>query len=68
MTDDYRFGFCPKCGYPLEPVCFIEEEYKITKDGFRYKTGRTRYAVSHLECENCLSRQCVDDSFDGPWR
>lgn len=63
-----RYGHCPECGGDLEPVHYIEEEYKITRNGYRYKTGRKRRAVSHLVCTLCLKNQCVDDSFDGPWR
>ena len=62
------FGICHFCGGLLEPVYFIEEELKLTSDGHLYKTGRTRRAVSHLVCSCCLKNQCVDDSFDGPWR
>lgn len=65
ITRDY--GYCEKCGSALNPLWFIEEEYKITADGFWYKTGRTRRAVDYLECPNCFARYCVDDSFDGPW-
>lgn len=60
------YGNC-SCGYHLEPVYFEEQEEKICKDGFRYKTGRYRKAVSHLVCENCGKNHCVDDTFDGPW-
>lgn len=49
------------------PIRFVEEEIK-TEHGVQYKTGRTRTAVSHLECPNCLKSFCVDDSFDGEWR
>lgn len=63
---DNRYGYCPECGGDLAPVHFIEEEYKIC-DGRLYKTGRKRWAVSHLVCTRCLKNQCVDDSFDGPW-
>lgn len=63
------FGVCPRCGAGwLEPVYFIEEELKLTSDGHLYSTGRKRRAVSHLVCTYCLKNQCVDDSFDGPWR
>jgi len=62
------FGTCPHCGYALEPVYFTEEEYQTTSFGVRYKTGRTRRAVDYLVCEVCGKKQCVDDSFDGPWR
>lgn len=57
---------CSKCGGYLIPVYFTEEEIK-TCDGHQYKTGRKRRAVSHLVCEDCMSNECVDDSFDGEW-
>lgn len=60
------YGVCSKCGANLEPVFFTEEETK-TANGIMYKTGRIRHAVSHLECPNCLTKACVDDTFDGPW-
>ena len=60
------YGLC-ECGGSLIPVWFTEEEYKVTQDGFQYRTGRKRRAVSHLVCEDCLKNFCVDDSFDGAW-
>lgn len=62
------FGDCPNCGSPLNAVWFTEEEYKITDFGAMYRTGRKRRAVDYLLCEYCGKKQCVDDSFDGPWR
>ena len=58
---------CPKCGSIMIPVWFIEEEEKVVC-GRRYKTGRKRMAVSHLECHNCFTKECVDESFDKPWK
>lgn len=58
---------CPKCRSIMFPVWYTEEE-EIVENGYRYKTGRKRRAVSHLECPNCLTKECVDDSFDQPWR
>lgn len=58
---------CTKCGCKMKPVYFIEEEYTC-QNGCLFKTGRKRKAVSHLVCENCLTNECVDDSFDEPWR
>lgn len=55
----FKYGNCSECGSSLIPVWFIEEEYE---------TGRTRKAVDYLFCPNCLNKECVDDSFDGPWR
>lgn len=49
------------------PVWFTEEEEIITHNGCRYKTGRKRIALSHLECPDCFTVECVDDSFDGQW-
>lgn len=62
-----RFGACCKCGNTeLAPVYFTEyEEEKVA--GVFIRTGRKRRAVSHLECDVCGHRECVDDSFDGPW-
>ena len=51
----------------MEAVWFIDEEYK-TMQGMMYKTGRKRQAVDYLVCPVCYKRECVDDSFDGPWR
>lgn len=62
------FGLCPECGYPLEAVWFIEEEYEITQFTYMYRTGRKRRAVDYLFCEVCKKKQCVDDTFDGPWK
>ena len=61
-----RYGICSKCGTDLEPVWFIEKETKI-EYGSLHRTGRVRESVSHLECPVCLTSECVDDSFDGPW-
>lgn len=63
-----EYGNCPICREPLEPEYFIEKEYKITQDGIQYYTGRIRYAVDYLICPMCFTKQCVDDTFDGPWR
>lgn len=57
---------CPKCDSVMQPIYFIDEE-EIIRNGIRYKTGRTRKAVSHFECPICSDRECVDDSFDEPW-
>ena len=61
-----KYGQCENCGTDLEAVWFEEEEYE-TAHGVRYKTGRKRRAVDYLICPICLERECVDDSFDGPW-
>ena len=58
---------CYKCGSKMLPVWFTEEEEAVTRDGCRYKTGRKRIALSHLECPDCFTVECVDDSFDGQW-
>jgi len=64
----YSFS-CPRCDSLMEPVFFMEEEEKTSEEGWwKYKTGRVRRAVSHLECPHCFNKECVDDSFDGPWR
>lgn len=65
-SQNNSFGYCPDCGAPLEAVWFIEEEYK-TAYGTMYRTGRKRRAVDYLVCQDCFTKQCVDDSFDGPW-
>lgn len=62
------FGICPECGYSLEAVWFVDEEYKTTQFGAMYRTGRKRWAVDYLVCEVCGKKQCVDDTFDGPWK
>lgn len=66
INKDHKYGYCSKCGYPLMPVLFIEKEYD-NRYGFPYETGRKRFAVDYLLCENCGNRECVDDSFDGKW-
>lgn len=67
MDELYRYNLrCSECGGWLLPVYFTDEEYK-TENGHLYKTGRTRRAVSHLVCEDCLHNECVDDSFDEKW-
>lgn len=60
------YGECSECGTPLEPVWFIEEEYK-TINGCMFKTDRKRRAVDYLICPCCLQKACVDNSFDGNW-
>lgn len=60
------FGECSRCGGTLSPVMFEEKERKIINGNMIY-TGRKRMAVSHLVCEDCLSNECVDDSYDGNW-
>lgn len=59
-----HYGTCEKCGEPLSPVWFTEKE----RDRHGIWTGRTRHAVDYLLCESCGERECVDDSFDGPWQ
>lgn len=61
-----RYGRC-RCGGELMPVWFLEEELEIV-GGVMVKTGRTRRACSHLTCSICLKNNCVDDSFDVPYR
>jgi hypothetical protein len=61
-----KFGNC-QCGGNLLPVWFTEEETK-TVNGSMFKTGRKRKACSHLECSRCFKRECVDDSFDSPFK
>lgn len=58
---------CSRCGARMLPVWFEEEEEKV-ENGYRYKTKRKRKALSHLECPLCYKKECVDDSFDQPWR
>ena len=67
QDDIYLYGIsCSECGCTMEPVFFTEDEYK-TSNGSLYKTGRKRLAVDYLICPCCLTKECVDDSFDGPW-
>lgn len=61
-----KYGECSNCGAELEAVWFTEEEYK-TIQGTMCKTGRKRRAVDYLICPICMQKECVDDSFDGPW-
>ena len=65
-----KFGTCKECGSDLVPVFFTEEEEVLEgPPGARYfcKTGRVRRAVDYLLCELCGHKECVDDTFDGPW-
>lgn len=62
-----KYGECPYCGDDLIPIWFTEEE-TVVIHGTLCKTGRKRRAVSHLSCPTCLRNECVDDSFDMPWR
>ena len=48
---------CEDCGTQMEPVWFTD----------RRNDGKRRLAVDYLICPCCLTKQCVDDSFDGPW-
>lgn len=60
------FGTCQRCGEALKAVWFIQKEYKYTQ-GQPIPTGRTKEAVSHLECPCCGREYPVDETFDGPW-
>lgn len=62
-----KYGICKKCNISLEPVWFIEKEYKC-EHGIRYETERVRDAVDYLVCPMCGHKECVDDTFDGNWR
>lgn len=56
---------CPKCKSIMIPIWFTEEEEKII-NGCRYRTGRKRRALSHLECPCCFHKEAVDGSFNEP--
>ena len=60
------FGNCGHCNGELSPVWFIEKE-EIIEKGHIYETGRKRQACSHLVCDICGKKECVDDSFDFRW-
>ena len=60
--NDFTYGICPRCGAYLSPELFLEEE---ERGGI--KTGRKRWSVSYLQCEECDYRTVVDDSYDGQW-
>lgn len=66
MNYKNKFGKCPYCGSDLSPVYGTEDEF-IIKNSHLIKTGRKRRIVAYLQCEACFKKQCVDDSFDGPW-
>jgi hypothetical protein len=67
-TADSIYGNCTICGGALEPVWFLEPEYK-TFQGQLFKTGRKRMAVNYLQCMCCLKKESVDDDFcAGPWQ
>ena len=59
---------CPRCETKMLPVWFTEKEYRTTGYGAQIPTGRTRRAVSHLECSCCGHNEIVDDSFDEPYK
>ena len=63
---DWHYGYCSECDAPMLPVWFTEYEEE-TIGGYRHKTGRKREACDYLYCPICGTRECVDDSFDGPW-
>ena len=59
----YKCGRENCYGTPI-PVWFTEPEYSKG-----YTTGRVRTAVSHLECNRCGKKVCVDgDYLAGEWR
>lgn len=60
------FGNCT-CGGLLVAV-YYEEKERIIRSGIPIKTGRTRKAVSHLSCLNCMKNVVVDNSFDEPFK
>lgn len=54
-------------GTPI-PVWFEEKEYSYNGT-YNYATGRVRTAVSHLECNMCGKKICVDGDYKtGEWR
>ena len=66
-----KYGNCKTCGAELNPVFFIEDE--IAYEGYGgarhpVRTGRKRRAVDYLVCDICGKKECVDNTFDGPWR
>lgn len=61
-----KYGSCA-CGGDLLPVWFTEEEQKLS-GGLMIPTGRKRRACSHLTCSKCMKNECVDDSYDTPYR
>ena len=61
-----KYGTCRTCKSQLRPIWFIDEETKTVNKSL-IRTGRKRNAVSHLECDCCGNRECIDDSFDGNW-
>jgi hypothetical protein len=61
-----NYPICSKCKVTMEPIWFREEEIVRGVYGY-YKTGRERTACSHFECSYCGEKECVDDTFDGPW-
>lgn len=60
--DSNKYGRC-SCSADLEPVWCEEKEW--INGAY---TGRIRSNVNYLICPVCLKKQCVDDSFAGPWR
>lgn len=66
MYGNEDFGKCSKCGGKLQPVYFEEKERKVI-GGIMTYTGRKRIAVDYLICQDCLRKECVDDSFDEMW-
>lgn len=58
-----EYGSCEYCNESLEPVWFVEEEYKMYYGEYQ-KTGRKIRKMDYLICPKCLREYCVDDSFD----
>ena len=66
MNYNNKYGKCPYCNGNLIPSWGTEEEFIVEHNNL-IKTGRKRRIVAYLQCEDCLKKQQVDDSFDGLW-
>lgn len=55
------YKLCEKCGHLLTPI-YYEDKKVFVKNGNRIEKNMLR--CSYLVCEDCGSRECVDNSFD----
>ena len=60
--NNFTYGKCPKCGAYLTPILFAEEEYI---GGIA--TGRKRWIITHLQCEECDYKAIPSENYDGQW-
>lgn len=57
------YKFCENCGHWMTPIYYQDKNIYV-KNGI--KTEKNILRCSYLVCENCGSKECVDNSFDKP--